>query len=367
MSIELRPFYNPGPGDIIQDSLDALGWHQEDLAELTGLTLQTINKLIKNKQSITVETAKLLAKAFNTSAELWLNLDTVHQLRKHKDGEKEKLTARKAKLRKYIPLAEMRKKGWLLYENDYEGLTKECQRLFGSNDIVEEVFESAQSYCARRGKSDENCTDWYSKTWFLIAREHAHSVILPPFNKKRLEELVNTLASYTTKNDGVSTVLKDLNRIGVGFFVLSHLQKTYLDGASFFTGKNPFIVFTGRYDRIDNFWFTLGHELAHVLKHLQPDGTPILDNLDNDGDSEMEAEADSLAGQWLCTDKIITEGRKIGKYLTADRLVKLSETVGVSIPVAVGILQHKGILEWRQFTKYRETVLDKIPADYIKG
>ena len=40
------------------------------------------------------------------------------------------------------------------------------------------------------------------------------------------------------------------------------------DGACFFQEDNPVIVYTGRYDRVDNFWFTLAHEIAHVLLHL---------------------------------------------------------------------------------------------------
>jgi len=200
---ELRPFYNVGPGDIIQDSLDALGWQQEDLADLTGLTPQTINKLIKNKQSITVDTANLLAKVFNTSPELWLNLDTAHQLRKHTTGEKELLAEKKAKLRKYMPLGEMRKKGWLLYDNDCEGLTRECRRLFGKDEIPEETYTEAETYCARRGKTDETYTAWYSKTWYLVARSHSKSFDLPKFNRKSLESLANMLCGYTILADGV--------------------------------------------------------------------------------------------------------------------------------------------------------------------
>jgi len=367
MANELRPFYNVGPGEIIQDSLDALGWQQDDLADLTGLTPQTINKLIKNKQSITVDTANLLAKVFNTSAELWLNLDTAHQLRKHTSGEKELLAEKKAKLRKYMPLAEMRKKGWLLYDNDSEGLSLECRRLFGKDEIPEEAYSASESYCARRGKSDETYTAWYSKTWYLVARSHAESFDLPKFSRKSLEALAKKLSSYTMKADGVERFLTDLNACGVGFFVLSHLQKTYLDGAAFYFKKNPFVVYTGRYDRIDNFWFTVAHELAHVLDHLEADGTPILDNLDNEGLTEMEAEADGRAAEYLHTAEIVAEGEKIGKYLTPERLSKLSEAVGVSVTVAVGILKHQKILEWRQFTRYRETMLDKIPEEYQKG
>ena len=367
MANELRPFYNVGPGDLIQDSLDALGWQQEDLADLTGLTPQTINRLIKNKQSVTVETANLLAKAFNTSAELWLNLDTAHQLRKHTPGEKELLAETKAKLRKYMPLAEMRKKGWLLYDNNVEGLTRECRRLFGKDELPEETYSSAETYCARRGKSEENYTAWYSKTWYQVARTHAASFDLPRFSRKSLASLASRLASYTTQEDGPGLFLRELQSCGVGFFVLSHLQKTYLDGAAFYFRKNPFIAYTGRYDRIDNFWFTVAHEIAHVLDHLDSDDTPVLDNLDNEGLTEMEAEADRRAAEYLHTAAIVEEGSKIGKYLTPERLAKLSDSVGISIPVAVGILKHEKILEWRQFTRYRETVLDKIPGKYIKG
>ncbi len=364
---ELRPFYNAGPGEIIQDSLDALGWRQEDLADLMGLSLQTVNKLIQNKQSITVETASLLAGIFKTTPELWLNLDAVHRLRKHRIGERESLAAMKARMRKYMPLSEMRKKGWLLYDNDADGLKRECQRIFGNAEFSEEVYEKSEEYCARRGKTDEAYTSWYSKTWYLIARTHAERTELPTFERRKLHALAGSLAGYTIRDDGVSGFLNALMACGVGFFTLSHLQKTYLDGAAFYCGKNPFIVYTARYDRIDNFWYTLAHEIGHILDHLKPDGMPVLDDLDNEGQSDTEQEADARAAEYLHIDEIVVEGRKIGSYITAERLSRMSEGIGVSQAVIVGILQHKKILEWRQFARYRETVMDKIPEAYKLG
>jgi HTH-type transcriptional regulator / antitoxin HigA len=367
MTKEFRPFYNVGPGEIIQDSLDALGWRQEDLAELTGLSLQSVNKLIQNKQSITVETANLLAKVFNTTPEIWLNLDTAHQLRKHKSGEREALAGKKARMRKYMPLSEMRKKGWMLFDNTADGLERECQRLFGKDDPPEEVYEKAEEYCARRGKTDEAYTAWYSKTWYLVAQKYAEGMVLPRFERKKLQALAESLSTFTLEEGGLARFLAALNACGVGFFMLSHLQKTYLDGAAFYCGKNPFIVYTARYDRVDNFWFTVAHELGHILDHLKPSGTPILDDLDNEGLTEMEKEADARAAEYLHIEEIINEGQKIGTYLTAERMAGMSAAIGVSAPVIVGVLQHRKIIEWRQFTRYRETVLDKIPEEYVKG
>ena len=79
---ELKPFYNPGPGGIIRDVMEELGWNQIDLAEITGLTEKSVNLIINNKQAITPETAILLGQAFSAPAEMWLNLQAKYDLRK---------------------------------------------------------------------------------------------------------------------------------------------------------------------------------------------------------------------------------------------------------------------------------------------
>ena len=102
---ELKPFYNVGPGDFILDFLDSFGWTQNDLAEVTGFSLKTINLLINNKQGITPETAVTLEKVFGSPADFWIEVDAKYQIRKREEqnSEKNELTAKKAMLRKYIP------------------------------------------------------------------------------------------------------------------------------------------------------------------------------------------------------------------------------------------------------------------------
>lgn len=56
-----------------------------------------------------------------------------------------------------------------------------------------------------------------------------------------------------------------------------------------------------------------------------------------------------------------------GKFLTSDRLVAISRESGVAFPVALGILQHAGIIEWRQFSRYREKVMEVIPETVKRG
>lgn len=72
-----------------------------------------------------------------------------------------------------------------------------------------------------------------------------------------------------------------LEKQGIHLIVVSHLPKTYLDGAAkLMPDGTPVIGLTIRHDRIDNFWFCLLHELTHVAKHLSGSAPIIIDDLD---------------------------------------------------------------------------------------
>jgi len=112
--------------------------------------------------------------------------------------------------------------------------------------------------------------------------------------------------SYLSKlsyfKDGPLLAKEYLEKHGIQFFSVPHLNKTFLDGAVMvFEKKNPIIALTLRYDRIDNFWFCLLHELAHLTKHLMIDDTNIIiDELEPKqssirGKDTKEEEADRIA------------------------------------------------------------------------
>ena len=49
---EIRPFHNIGPGEMLKDELEYLGWSQEDFAQITGLSLKAVNELLNDKTSL---------------------------------------------------------------------------------------------------------------------------------------------------------------------------------------------------------------------------------------------------------------------------------------------------------------------------
>jgi HTH-type transcriptional regulator/antitoxin HigA len=104
------------------------------------------------------------------------------------------------------------------------------------------------------------------------------------------------LAKLSVRSDWAKKLSGWLADVGVAFVTLDHLPGTFLDGAAIRREDGtPVIALTLRHDRLDNFWFTLLHEFAHVRLHLSLDTPLILDDLDVRSTDGIEAEADAFA------------------------------------------------------------------------
>lgn len=113
------------------------------------------------------------------------------------------------------------------------------------------------------------------------------------------------LVSLTSYEDGVKRAGQLLATKGIALIVEKHLPGSYLDGAAMLSDSElPIIGLTLRYDRLDNFWFVLLHELGHVFLHLF--NGQRYDFFDEEGASEtdsIEAEADQFALEALIPEK----------------------------------------------------------------
>jgi len=365
---ELRPFINIGPGETIKDELETLGWSQDDLARIMGMSLKAVNEIINDKTAITVDTAKLLGKAFGTSAEMWLNLDTAYRLRLHEDTEREREAERYASVMKYMPVREMVKKGWIGSYKTASELIDKAKSFWNVTEPDFSFLGKTKEPCFRRSSSYEFYEKYYALVWTQKAKDIARARQLPPYNKSAVKKLGLEMAKISCLEDGVAVFIRELEEAGIGFFVLSHLQKTYLDGAAIFIDANPFIIYTGRYDRCDNFWFTVAHELAHiVLGHVRKDGQEILDDLKDAAGNDKERAADALAESYLRGAEIVEFCTPFKKYLSRERIERCAQTVGINPGIVVGTLQYAGLLPYKNLNDYKKPVMEKIPASNIQG
>lgn len=83
------------PGEVLfAEFLRPFGITQVAFARHVGISLQRVNEIVKGKRGVTPETAWLLAQAFRTTPEFWLNLQTAHDLAKARPNKKVRPLAR---------------------------------------------------------------------------------------------------------------------------------------------------------------------------------------------------------------------------------------------------------------------------------
>jgi HTH-type transcriptional regulator / antitoxin HigA len=143
-----------------------------------------------------------------------------------------------------------------------------------------------------------------------------------------------------------------LAKHGIHFIVLEHLPKTHLDGAALkLADGTPVVGLTLRYDRIDNFWFCLLHELAHVGRHLDNstdvgfvDDLTLRENVGTVRDVREE-EADQWAEE-ACVPRDVWEDSSACFHPTSTAVLNLASSLQIHPAIIAGKVRH-------QFRNYR--------------
>jgi len=362
MNQKLKPFMVFGPGDFIKEELEARDWTQEDLAKITNLSSKTISLLMKNKARITYHIAQLLGQAFHVSPDYWVNLDLEYQLHSNNKKNEETEVDIKRKIYSNMPIRQMIKKGWLKDYQTTSELVEQVAAFWGLHQNEFSPFEKNHIPCFRRSKPHISYSNNNLNVWFQMAKNCSKVFHVNNYDPSQLKTIAEDFSAYTLDINGVKRIINDLNHAGVKFFVLSHLEKIYLDGASFYDGSNPVIVYTKRYDRNDHFWFTLAHEMGHILIHLNNPQKYYLDNLE-DIDDEDEKEANEFAEKILKIKEILQLCQPF-KYISEKRMVSCAGRVKVDQAIVVGALQYHKKLSAKNLNKYKKEVSSLIPAEY---
>jgi HTH-type transcriptional regulator/antitoxin HigA len=329
-----------GPGNVLQRELTARGWTQRDLAEVMGRPVQTVNEILKGGKQVTAETATQLAEALGTSPDLWLNLETAYRLSLTQQPSDE--IARRRRLYDIAPVGELARRGWIGSAEDVEGLERDLFEFLGIKSVDDEPALPIAGLRATETRDPEPRaqTAWIKRAEAL-ARKQTLSV---KFDRGRLERDLPTLLASSVEADGHCRVPSYLLERGVHFVLIPHLPKTYMDGAAFMFDGRPVVGMTLRYDRIDYFWFTLTHELAHVV--LGHKG--VIDHFGRDADhGAIEAEANAKAMAWLIDTKAYKAflARTDRRPSRAD-ILAFADQVERHPAIVVGRLHHESVLAY---------------------
>lgn len=350
MAEKPRPFRPISPGEILQEELEARNWTQKDLAEILDRPVQVVNEIIAGKKAITAETATELGKALGTSPDLWMNLESSYRLdlAHQKNGAGEDIQ-RRAGLYARVPLQELMKRGWITRTADLDILERDVCSLLGIDRIDQ---EPQVSLAARKATSDQALNP-AQITWACRARQIARSLRVAAFDRQRFEAEVAKLPRLSAAEDGLTRVREAVCSLGVRLVFVEHLPQTYIDGAAFWLDDtSPVVALSLRYDRIDYFWFTLMHELAHVRqKGKQPehlDSNLVGPSAQASSDKpSTEREADQMASEWLVPSRALQAFIRAKRpFYSKSAILAFAAQIGVHPGIVVGRLHHEGEVKY---------------------
>jgi len=340
------------PGEFIRDELVARSWTQKEFAAILGRPLQTVNQIINGKKAITPDTAVALAEAFGTSAELWLNLENAYRLAGANGADPD--VRRRARLHSLVPLGELIERRWIKASNNLDDSEAEVCAFLEINCIS---GDPELPMAARRAGGYGELSPGQI-AWGFRAKHQASAKRIPKFDKERFEQALQTLPKLSVDRKGMLQVVPTLQQIGIRVEFVAHLSGTRIDGGMFWLdADSPVVALSFRYDRIDSFWFTLMHELAHVHKgHAKVgflDSDLVGENAQQPQDKpKYEQLADRLAGRWLIPRTMLTRFvRQVGPFFSAARIKAFAAEVGVHPGIVVGQLQYQGAIPWSHHRK----------------
>jgi len=325
------PIVPPDPIEAIKFRMEQLGLTQKDMVPFIG-SKSKVSEVLHGKRPLTLAMMRALHKKFGISAEVLLKEPGAHFPEEMQDLEWSR-----------FPLIEMAKRCWIPKADDLKEKAEELMRVFITQAGGVETIRDALFRQGKHGRYNTKMDPYALTAWCLrvlsLARE---SSLKNKYVKGSIT--VNTLqdiARLSYFDNGPVLAKEYLGKQGIHLIIVSHLPKTYLDGAAMLLPEGtPVIGLTLRHDRVDNFWFSLLHELAHVSKHLSSSTRIIVDDLDlrqyeAATEDTIENEADEMTRNGLIPRKV-WDKKPLEDTATAEEVYALAEQLKIHPAIIAG-------------------------------
>lgn len=338
----ILPFEATHPGVLIKDELEARPeLKQKDLAKELGVKASFLNEVIKGKRPVTADLAVLLEKILEIPADYWMKFQSQFEIDKARIKEKNIIRLKNIEIwnviKEYVPVKYFKKYGYLS-ENLEEDI-KVIRRIYSVNSIDGLVSTFARNKFAFYRKSGKLKIDEKNMfAWSSLALYEANQQNVNIFNFDNINQLCKELNKIFYSNTNTLNNAKNiLNQYGIKLVLINKLEKTPVDGFSFWSDKNPAIAMTLRHNRIDNFAFTLLHEVAHIVLHLKSNrDKKFLDLINNEYSDNYEKEADLFAQEKLISQECWNDISNNYLHIGDDEIITVGNKYSIHPAIILG-------------------------------
>ncbi len=351
------------PGNFIKREIEARGWTQGDLAEITGIDRAALNLILNGRRQLTPETAASIGEAFGTGAEVWLNLESAYQLWRQQPNVKN--VARRASLWEMAPMKELLRRGWIERSENIDVLENRVCRFFE----IKSIEETPSFYAFAARKPDQDPITNTQRAWLFRAKHIARAVQVSTFSDSTFSACLDALRPLLFSPEEIRRVPEVLASAGIRLVVLEAIPGTKIDGATFWLSKKePVIALSFRFDRIDWFWHTFMHEMKHVQnrdglnKNRSLDISLVgSDAIPSNEKPDYEREADEFASQYLIDQEEIEDFTlRVGPLFSKTKITQFANRMLVHPGIVVGQLQHQKKIAYSHSREMLVSAKDKL-------
>lgn len=257
------------PGEYLEEVLENAKISQAELARRMGRPPQAINEIIKGEKAITPDTALQLEQVLQVSAQFWTNLESEYRLILAKQQQLEEIK-NETSLAKNFPYLQLSKLNLVESTKDKIKKVTELRKFFGVSSLINirTVKEFAPAF-----RQDEKGSVSHESlaTWLRAGHIIAEQTEVLEFNKDKLLSAIPKLRELTNiiePNYLIEEIKKTLANCGVVLALVPAFPNSCATGATFWLGKNKAVIMMSlRGAWSDIFWFSLFHEIGHIILH----------------------------------------------------------------------------------------------------
>ena len=153
----------------------------------------------------------------------------------------------------------------------------------------------------------DHSEDWVLLSWKAQVTRRAERIIESEQLSYRPLDVtwLGQLAKLSVNAEGPLQAQTLLKNHGIVLIIERNIPGMEVDGAAFLVESIPVIGLTLRRDALDNFWFTLMHEVAHVILHYKTGlASGFFDDVEHAEVDEFEQEANKFASDLLVPEEV---------------------------------------------------------------
>ena len=337
-----RTYIATPPGATVKEQLQYRKMSQKEFAKRMDMSEKHISKFLNGDVALTPDMASRLEMVLGLPAHFWNNLESIYREKLQLVKEENEMEEDEDLLKKY-PYSKIEKFGWVKSTKDKTTRVFELRKLF---EVVKLslVNDSLIPGIVYRRQSISEKSYYSLITWAQRAKIEARDIETKPINLCLLEQYIPEIRTMTRKSpeEFCPKLISMLSECGIALVLLPHIDGSYLHGATFYDKDKIVIGLTARGKDADKFWFSLLHEIGHVvLGHI---------NIQTGTTEKEEDEADNFAQNTLIPQDEFC-GFIEDKIFTKASIKKFSEKLEIDEGIVVGRLQKEGLIP---FSKYNE-------------